>query len=134
MNDFSRNIKIKFSSEKNFGYTFSIIFLILSIYFFFQNNYLYLLFIICSICILLVTIFFQKILKYPNIYWNRFGLFLGSIISPIIILLTYFITILPAGVFFKLRSKDIINLKIDYNTETYWQKRKTDINKMEKQY
>ena len=134
MNDFSRNIKIKFSSEKNFGYTFSIIFLIISIYFFFQNNYLYLLFIIFSICTLLVTIYFQKILKYPNIYWNKFGLLLGSIISPIIILITYFITILPAGVFFKLRSKDIINLKMNYNTKTYWQKRKTDINKMEKQY
>lgn len=112
--------EIKISTEKNFGIVFSIFFLIISFYpLIYQKNINYWTLVI-SFIFLTLGIFFPKILKKPNYLWFKFGIFLGSIISPIIMGLVFFFTVTPTGIMMRLMGKDILKQKIDKKTNSYW--------------
>ena len=114
------NYEIKISTEKNFGIVFSIFFLIVSFYpLIYQKNINYWTLAI-SFIFLILGIFFPKILKIPNYLWFKFGIFLGSIISPIIMGLVFFLTVTPTGIIMRMMGKDILKQKIDKKNNTYW--------------
>ena len=100
-------------SEKNFGYTFAIIFLILGLYPLFksQNPSLYL--ISLSFAMSLTAYYFPGLLKAPTLLWQKLSIFLSKFISPIILSLVYIITLLPINIILRLFSIDIINKNID---------------------
>jgi len=126
--------KIEIGSEKSFGIVFSIVFLSLAIYLFF-NNYNYSEWaLIASISFLFFAFFLPRILRWPNIIWARFGLFLGSIISPIFLTLLFLSTIVPIGLFLRLFKIDILNVKLMPNSKTYWIERKDEMNSMKNQF
>ena len=105
---------------KNFGYTFSLIFFLLGIYDFFKiNNYFILYFVICFILIVF-TLKFYHFLKYPSILWEKFGIFLGLLFSPIILLFVYLITIMPINLIIRFFRIDIINKRKSDKLKTYW--------------
>ena len=121
--DYSNNYNIyKLPSEKNFGYTFSIVFFILSLYFFFKSeeNLVYSSFFISlTILFLVITFFKPNYFKSLNILWFKFGIIISKIINPIILGLLYFIIFTPFAIWFKIIKRDA--LKINYNSnETYW--------------
>ena len=61
----------------------------------------------------------SKILTPFNILWMKFGLFLGGIISPIVMGFIFFIVITPIGLIMKFFKKDLLNLKYD-KKKSYW--------------
>ena len=114
----------KGSTEKSFGYVFSIFFLLLGIYFlYFKNTFLIWTFLL-SFIFLSLALFFPKILILPNKIWLKFGAILHFIISPIIMLVIFIITFFPIGFLIKLLNIDLINLRINKNYKTYWKQRK----------
>ena len=121
-------------SEKNFGYTFGIIFLILGLYplINLQTPNLYL--IGLSFALSLTAFYFPGLLKFPTLFWQRLSIFLSKFISPIILSLVYLITLLPISIILRLFSIDIINKNIDMKKKSYWIKRETKINDMKNQF
>ncbi len=121
-------------SEKNFGYTFGIIFLILCLYplINLQSPNLYL--IGLSFALSLTAFYFPGLLKFPTLFWQRLSIFLSKFISPIILSLVYLITLLPISIILRLFSIDIINKNIDMKKKSYWIKRETKINDMKNQF
>tara|TARA_B100000287_G_C20646528_1_gene785337 strand:+ start:1165 stop:1551 length:387 start_codon:yes stop_codon:yes gene_type:complete len=126
----------KFSKEKckNFGYTFAFLSLILAIYFFFFIDQLYLIFLIISILLFLVAKKIPLMLKYPGFIWEQFGLFLGKIITPIILTIVYIITIIPINIVLRLFRVDILNMKIENKKKSYWLKNNKKIINFKDQY
>ena len=122
------------SSERNFGITFSLIFFIISIYLYLTHNSFSFLFIILSLFILFMAIFYSKILYWPNYLWFKFGLFLGYIISPILLTLIFLIVVIPTGLLVKIFNSDIINKRIIKNKKSYWKKREDDPNPLKNQF
>ena len=59
---------------------------------------------------------------------------LGSIISPIVMALIYFLTVLPTGVIMRLLNKDLLNQKLDKNSKSYWIHRSEKMNPMKNQF
>ena len=113
---------------KNFGYTFAIIFLLLSVYFIILNkNFIFLFFL--SLVLTLISIFFPKILQLPSFYWEKFGYFLGTIFSPIILFFIYIITIIPINLIIRTFKIDLLKKKKCISSKTYWQNR--DNNKID---
>ena len=61
----------------------------------------------------------SRILTPLNIIWMKFGIILGSIISPLVMGFVFFGVITPIGLLMRIFKKDLLNLKI--NTEkSYW--------------
>ena len=105
---------------KNFGYTFSIIFFLLGIYNFFKINNYFILYFVIFLILTIVTLKFYYLLKYPSILWEKLGIFLGLIFSPIILLFVYLITIMPINLVIRFLRIDIINKRKSDKLKTYW--------------
>ena len=108
---------------KNFGYTFCVLFLLITLYSFFKNNSLFLTFISISTIFFLLTFFLPSYLKLLAFYWEKFGILLGKVFSPIILVLVYIITILPINLILRIFSIDLLKRRINNKVKSYWIKR-----------
>ena len=121
------NSNIELPSNHKFGYFFTFIFLIASIYSFFKEfNIGFYILATCSVVFFLITLFKAEILKPLNKIWMSFGLVLGMIISPIVMGAIFFIIFTPIGIFMRLFSRDELLLQFK-NKPSYWAKRNEDI-------
>ena len=112
--------KLEKKKYQNFGNTFSLIFLLLGIYDFFKINSYFILYFFISFILIILTFKFYHFLKYPSILWEKFGIFLGLIFSPIILLFVYLITIIPINFIIRFLRIDIINKRKSDKLKTYW--------------
>ena len=117
-NNFSSNIS-KRGNNKSFGIVFFIFFLILSLYFYFTEGNINLSLISISLIFLILGLINSSILTPLNILWFKFGMFLGKVISPIIMALVFFGVVTPTGLIMRLFNKDLLRLKKKYK-KSYW--------------
>jgi len=134
MSESISNISIKQSSTKSFGITFSIVFLIIALYPLSNSEDIYFWSVAVSIVFLLLAFMAPNMLELPNRIWFKFGIFLGSIVAPIVMAIVYFVTVLPIGLVMRLLGKDILKQKLDKNSSSYWVKRKEPIGPMKNQF
>ena len=112
--------EIELPSNKKFGYFFTLIFIILTGYFFVNKSLnLAYIFVTISITLFFITLVKADLLSYPNKLWIRFGLLLGMIISPIVLGVLFFILFTPTAILMKLFGRDELRLKFKKNT-SYW--------------
>ena len=110
---------VKISSNKNFGIVFFIVFLLIGIYPFLNGNDFRIWSLLISLVFLILGLINSKILTPLNKLWFKFGLFLGKIVSPLVMGFIFFIVVTPIGIIMRLFRKDLLNLK--YNQKkTYW--------------
>jgi len=106
--------------EKNFGYTFGIVFLIIAFYPTINGSDIFLWSLFLSFFFILLSIFFSGIFYYPSRIWIKVGFNLNRFISPVVITIIYVISIVPIGIFIRLIGIDLLNQKIIKNNESYW--------------
>lgn len=95
-------------TNKNFGYSFTIIFFVLSaIFFYFNKNNISLIFLSFCVTFLIITVIKPNLLGNLNYLWNKFALLLNRIISPIIVFIIFFLIITPFGIVAKIFSQDL---------------------------
>ena len=126
--------KIKLGSEKNFGFIFTIFFVVIGIYPLWYGNNIRLWSLVLAFIFLFISIFLPRVLIVPNKLWFIIGKLLGNIVSPIIILLLYFLTVTPTGIIMRLLGKDLIGLKLDKSAKSYWIEREKSLDSMENQF
>ena len=120
---------IKLYSEKkskNFGYTFSVIFLILTIYDYINYYNYFLIYLSLTLFLLFCSIFKPVFLAFPSHVWDRFGIFLGILFSPIILSLIYMITIIPISIILNIFKIELLGKKFQLNISSYWEERKNN--------
>lgn len=110
-------------SNKNFGLFFSVVFLLLAVYLYFYLNLMPIAFLFLSLTLFFIisSYFFPTFLSPLNFLWFQIGIFLGKVISPIILALIFFLILTPVGLFMKLLGRDELRLK-KINSVTYWKK------------
>tara|TARA_B100001121_G_scaffold269452_1_gene254038 strand:- start:4072 stop:4455 length:384 start_codon:yes stop_codon:yes gene_type:complete len=124
---------IKISSNRSFGIVFFIVFLLIAIFPVTNGEEIRLWSIIVSLIFLVLGYFNSKILSPLNKIWFKFGIFLGRIISPLIMGMIFFLVVTPIGIIMRIFKKDLLNLK--YNTKrTYWIKKNGPKSKMKNQF
>ena len=127
--------KIKIGSNRSFGLVFFLVFFIISIWSFRGDlQQIKIVPISISLIFLFLGTRNSRILTPLNILWYKFGLFLGSIIAPIVMAIIFFAVITPIGIIMNLIKKDFLGKKIDKNKETYWIKYKKPNSTMKKQF
>jgi len=111
--------ELKIGSNRSFGILFFIVFLLIALYPLVHSEYIRIWSLIISLVFLLLGAINSQILTPLNILWMKFGLFLGKIISPIIMGLIFFFVVTPTGLIMRIFKKDLINLKFN-NDKSYW--------------
>ena len=128
------NSKIKISSNRNFGLVFFVIFLIVALWPLKSGEDIRLWSLVISIIFFILGVINSKLLMPLNKLWFKFGILLGSIVSPIIMGIVYFAVVTPTGVLMRLLGKDLLRMSKVKNTSTYWIKRDKQKNTMKKQF
>lgn len=114
------NHKIKLPSNKSFGALFSVVFLIVAIYFYInKNNSFFLIFGNFSIIFTILTLTKPDILSLFNKMWMRFGLFLGKITNPIVMGFIFFFIFTPVSFLMRLFGRDELSLQFKKKS-SYW--------------
>jgi hypothetical protein len=111
-------------TNRNFGFVFSLFFIIIFLYLYILKSLFILTLFILSFIFLFLGILNSKILSPLNFFWMYFGKLLGSIIAPIIMLTIYILLVIPIGFLLRLFNKDILKIKIKKNLSSYWDDRK----------
>ena len=103
-------------SNKNFAYSFSFIFFVFSIlFFYFRNNLFFYIFFSLSFLFLLTGKIYPNIFKYPNYLWTQLAELLNKIVSPVVLMFLFYFIFTPFGLIAKLFSKSLKNLSGKYN-------------------
>ena len=124
---------IKISSNRSFGIVFFIVFLLIALYPINYSGEIRVWSVIISLIFLVLGLFNSKILTPLNKLWFKFGIFLGKIISPLIMGIIFFLVVTPIGLIMRIFGKDVLNLK--YNKkQSYWIEKKGPKSKMKNQF
>lgn len=124
----------KQSSVRSFGILFFIVFLIVGLWPIINDGEVRFWSILLSFTFLILGIINSKILIPLNKYWIKLGEILGKIIAPLVMLVIYFAIVTPIALLLKIFRKDILNLKLDEKTDTYWIQKKQDLGPMKNQF
>ena len=128
------NSKIKTSSNRSFGLVFFVVFLIVALWPLKHEEDIRLWSLALSIIFFILGILNSKLLTPLNKLWFKFGIFLGVIVSPIIMGVVYFLVVTPMGILMRFLGKDLLNTRKVNNTSTYWIKRDKQQSTMKKQF
>ncbi len=124
---------VKIGSNRSFGIVFFVVFLIIATYPLINDDELRLWSLIISIVFLFLGLVNSKILNPLNKLWFKFGIFLGKIISPLVMGIIFFLVVTPIGLLMRLLNKDLLNLKFNTNN-TYWIEKTETKSKMKNQF
>jgi len=126
--------KIRIGSNRNFGLVFFFVFLIVSLLPLLKEEPFRIWSIVISIIFLILGLMNSKLLTPLNKLWFKFGLFLGSIVSPIVMGFVFFLVITPIGFVMKIMGKDLLNKKKDNDKKSYWINRSKTKSTMKQQF
>ena len=124
---------IKISSNRSFGIVFFIVFLLIALYPLTYSEDIRVWSVTISLIFLVLGLFNSKILTPLNKLWFKFGIFLGKIISPIIMGIIFFLVVTPIGLIMRFLGKDVLNLKYNKN-KSYWIEKNGPKSKMKNQF
>ena len=124
---------IKISTNKSFGLVFFVVFFLISVYPLLNAGNIRFWSLIVAIIFLTLGLLNSKILTPLNKIWFKFGLLLGSIVSPIVMSVIFFFVVTPISSIMRILGKDILNLKRN-NNNTYWIEKSGPKSEMKNQF
>ena len=124
---------VKISSNRSFGIVFFVVFLLIALYPLINGGNIRIWSAAISLIFLVLGLLNSKILAPLNKLWFKFGIFLGKIISPIILGIIFFLVVTPIGLLMRLFGKDVLNLRYNKN-KSYWIEKNGPKSKMKNQF
>ena len=124
---------IKVGSNRSFGIVFFVFFLLVSLYPLINEENVRFWSLAVSGIFLILGILNSNLLSPLNKIWFKFGIFLGRIISPIIMGIIFFLVVTPIGFIMRILGKDLLNLKYS-DSQSYWIKKSDLKSKMKNQF
>ena len=130
-----QNSEIKIGSNRSFGLVFFVVFFIIAFWSFRGDYYqIKTLPLYFSLAFLILGLINSKLLTPLNKIWFKFGILLGTVVSPIVMGLVFFIVVTPIGFFMRMINKDLLRKKFNKNIKSYWINRAKLRTKMNQQF
>ena len=127
------NNNIKISSNQSFGVVFFVVFLLIALYPITYSGDIRIWSLIISLIFIILGLLNSKILTPLNKLWFKFGIFLGKIVSPLIMGVIFFFVVTPIGLIMRMLGKDVLNLKQNKD-KSYWIEKNGPKSKMKNQF
>ena len=125
---------VKISSNRSFGFLFFVVFIAISLWPLKFQEDLRLWALILSLIFLVLGILNSRFLTPLNKLWYKFGIFLGSIASPIVMGIVFFMVVTPIGLIMRFLGKDLLRVNKNKIVSTYWINREKQKTTMKKQF
>lgn len=118
--NFNRKEKTKISSNRSFGLVFSGVFFTLAFFAWKKGSGYLTTWIVFGVVMLIMALALPTYLAPLNKSWNRLGLLLHYIVTPIVMFLMFFVVFMPLGFVLRLFGKLSLKKKFDPQIQTYW--------------
>lgn len=117
---FTSSHRHKGSSDRSFGIVFAIFFALLTFWPLLRGRPVRWWAAGVSGAFLLIAFAAPSILHPLNVVWTRLGLLISKITNPIVTGLMFYLIFTPAALLMKALGKDLLNLKYDRTSKSYW--------------
>ena len=114
---------VKLPSDKSFGFTFAVVFLLVGGWLWWKASRWGLPLLAVSAAFALVATLVPRVLHPLNIAWMYLGALLNMIVSPVIMGVIYFVVFTPVSLFFRLTRRDALRRGFDAVLPSYWLER-----------
>jgi len=118
--DFRREDRVDGTSDRRFGLVFVAVFLLIALVPLIHGRGPRIWSFAVALAVAVVALFVPSVLGPLNRLWVKFGSLLHKIVSPVVLGIMFFMVITPIGVIMRLRGKDLLRLRLDPETQTYW--------------
>ncbi len=76
--------------------------------------------LVIAVAFLAIAFLAPRVLRPLNKAWFKLGLALNHVVSPVVMAVLYVVAFVPIGFVLRASGKDLLRLKRDSGTETYW--------------
>jgi hypothetical protein len=76
-----------------------------------------------GLLLVLIALAVPRLLHPLNIAWTRLGIFLGTIVTPVVMFIVYAIAVVPVGLLLKVSGKDLLRLRRKDDSPSFWVER-----------
>jgi hypothetical protein len=118
--NFSRDEAVSPGSDRNFGLVMAGALGLLSVLNGWHHGRVWPWTTTLAIAFLAAAFLKPSALRPLNIAWMKFGLLLHRIVNPIVMGLLFFGTIWPTGLVMRMRGRDLLRLKREPASSSYW--------------
>ena len=115
-----RNNQIAGPSNRNFGLTFAVVFGILAAITSYRGSSWAVAWSSLSGVVLTLTWLAPQLLSPLNWAWLKLGLLLHRVTNPILMGIMFYFVIFPIGLLLRIFGKDLLRLKREPSSDTYW--------------
>lgn len=112
--------EIKPGSERSFGFVFATVFALIGLYPLLNAGEVRLWSIGVAVAFALVAVVLPRLLRPLNVVWFKFGMLLGRVVAPLVMILLFFLVFTPTGLVMRAFRRDLLKLRFDRSLDTYW--------------
>lgn len=118
--DLTRQDDIKVGSERGFGIVFAVVFLIVGLWPLLDGSTPRWWAMAIAATFLAAGYLFPVLLRPLNIVWFKIGMLMFKVVNPLTMALLFVTTIIPIGLLMRAFGKDVLRLKLEPDTQSYW--------------
>lgn len=118
--DLARHGEVGGSSDRAFGVVFAVVFAIIALFPLLGSGQLRLWAVAVAAAFVVVALVQPSLLAPLNRLWQKLGLLLHRIVSPVVLGLLFYGVVLPTGLLMRLFGKRSIPTTFERERETYW--------------
>ena len=126
MSENTSHFKVEQGSERGFGLVFATVFLIIFLFPLLRNGTAHYWALAIAAVFAVIAFTAPHLLKPLNTIWFKFGMLLGAIIAPLVMMIIFFLVVTPIGLLMRLSGKDSLRLKRKGDEKSYWIQRTRD--------
>ena len=108
------------SSDRVFGLVFCVFWSVVALAPLIKGGPIRVWAVVLAAAFLVTSLIMPTLLGPPNRLWQRFGRLLRSVTNPIVMAILFFSTVVPFGLIMRLRNRDVLRLKWERGSATYW--------------
>lgn len=121
--NFDHELGVHPPSERSFAWVFTVVFLAAALIPAWHGRPVRWWALGAATLIFVIGLVRPSILRIPNLLWFRFGNLLGRVTSPLVLSLLFFVIFTPIAAIIRLAGKDILRLRRDPQSPSYWIRR-----------
>jgi hypothetical protein len=108
------------ASERNLGVTFAVVLALIAALKLYRGDAAAIYWLAAAAVFLACAYLWTTPLRPLNLVWHRLGLILFAVVSPIVMGVVFYTTVVPVGLLMRRAGKDPLRLKFDPAARSYW--------------
>jgi predicted membrane metal-binding protein len=134
MSEQTEHTEVKIGSDRNFGFFFAAVFLIVGLWPLMDSGLVRWWSLGLAAALVFLIMFWTAPIRPLNVAWFKFGLLLGRVIAPVVMAVLFILVVFPTGLIMRALGKDLLRKKMDRNTPSYWITREEPVRSMKDQF